>query len=147
MPWIVRNQKRLWMGRHIALGPVIVSERETQRTDGELMVYVANDRARHKFNANILRTRIIPNGITADECAEVLKIFDLPVGERHKKYLSDIGHQGAELRESNSPYVREAHCWRCKNAIDSEVNLECSKCSWIVCHCGACGCGPNSSSF
>lgn len=62
--------------------------------------------------------------------------------ERHKRFL--------ELREKpflgtreRSTYLppRAAHCWSCHQPLDSTINLECVACGWILCACGACGCG------
>ena len=36
---------------------------------------------------------------------------------------------------------RVTHCYSCKRHLDSKVFLECSACHWIICGCGACGCG------
>lgn len=36
---------------------------------------------------------------------------------------------------------RVAHCWRCREHLDSALNRECSACGWLKCSCGACGCG------
>jgi hypothetical protein len=36
---------------------------------------------------------------------------------------------------------REAHCWRCKSPLDSDDDLACVICRWMLCECGACGCG------
>ncbi len=36
---------------------------------------------------------------------------------------------------------REAHCWRCKSPLDSDDDLACVLCRWMLCECGTCGCG------
>lgn len=36
---------------------------------------------------------------------------------------------------------RTPHCYECSSSLDNEVDLECSRCDWIICSCGACGCG------
>ena len=36
---------------------------------------------------------------------------------------------------------RITHCYRCQDDLDSFNNLSCEKCKWILCPCGACGCG------
>ena len=36
---------------------------------------------------------------------------------------------------------RTTRCYACKCHLDSEVFLQCSACQWIICSCGACGCG------
>lgn len=37
---------------------------------------------------------------------------------------------------------RTTGCYECKSGLDNEIDLECPRCSWIICtSCGACGCG------
>jgi|AntRauTorckE6833_2_1112554.scaffolds.fasta_scaffold08352_4 hypothetical protein len=37
--------------------------------------------------------------------------------------------------------ARVTHCYSCKHGLDSRKAEKCSKCGWIMCNCGACGCG------
>ena len=37
--------------------------------------------------------------------------------------------------------LRVAHCYACSATISNEDMAECHRCGWIVCSCGACGCG------
>lgn len=61
--------------------------------------------------------------------------------ERHKKHLSvrKLPYQG--IRESVKKGHRKTHCYLCKKKLDNLVDLECAACGWIICRCGACGCG------
>jgi hypothetical protein len=36
---------------------------------------------------------------------------------------------------------RAAHCWSCKDPLDSNDEMACVICRWLLCDCGACGCG------
>lgn len=62
--------------------------------------------------------------------------------ERHKAFLLERGLPDNGLRPSTKtrPH-RVAHCWNCKTDLDSKVLFECATCAWILCECGACGCG------
>ena len=82
----------------------------------------------------------------AKEQAEKLQASNLLLEEqqkridRHKEFLSKLGKQGsAKLVEPRQN--RATHCYSCKCHLDSESNLECITCHWLVCACGACGCG------
>jgi hypothetical protein len=57
----------------------------------------------------------------------------------HEAFLRDRGlpNRGTRL---GLGHRRLTHCYRCKNHLDNAVDVECSGCGWIVCHCGACGC-------
>ena len=60
--------------------------------------------------------------------------------ERHKEFLEKLGKTGhAKLIEPRSN--RATHCYVCKSNLSSKSNLECTNCSWLICKCGACGCG------
>ncbi len=41
----------------------------------------------------------------------------------------------------SSTRVRKTWCWNCKSDLDNRIQLECNDCGWIICECGACGCG------
>jgi hypothetical protein len=58
----------------------------------------------------------------------------------------ELGLLGAELALSNTHEHRVTHCYSCKMHLESDLFMECSACRWIVCICGACGCGYNSAS-
>lgn len=36
---------------------------------------------------------------------------------------------------------RLTHCYSCKVSLDSAHDLQCTRCKWMICTCGACGCG------
>ncbi len=40
---------------------------------------------------------------------------------------------------------RETHCWSCKSHLDSKDDLACVVYRWLLCECGACGCGYNKT--
>lgn len=56
------------------------------------------------------------------------------VAETNKQYLGVRLAQGGRRK-------RVTHCYSCKSALDNSINLECKACGWILCSCGACGCG------
>ena len=36
---------------------------------------------------------------------------------------------------------REAECYKCKSKLNGIQFKKCSNCGWLICKCGACGCG------
>jgi hypothetical protein len=36
---------------------------------------------------------------------------------------------------------RATACWCCKAPLDSDDEMACVVCRWLLCECGACGCG------
>jgi len=61
--------------------------------------------------------------------------------ERHKKYLVRHGkeYQGVSTVRDANPRV--THCYSCKENLDSRMHIQCKSCDWLICYCGACGCG------
>lgn len=64
--------------------------------------------------------------------------------ERHRRHVEKTGSSYLGTRKANPGNLRIAHCWRCKNHLDNTVDVECKACGWILCRCGACGCGYNN---
>ena len=60
----------------------------------------------------------------------------------HQDFLKSKGLQfrGVAARNANK-YHRMTHCYSCKDSLDNEMDSECTACRWIICGCGACGCG------
>lgn len=61
---------------------------------------------------------------------------------KHAMHLERMGMKNVGVRQSESHRVhRTTHCWSCKESLDNHHDLECAGCGWIICECGACGCG------
>lgn len=37
--------------------------------------------------------------------------------------------------------VRDTQCWNCSAGLHSDDDMACAICKWLLCDCGACGCG------
>lgn len=70
------------------------------------------------------------------------KEAELRMLDRHKANLANIGRDYLGVRPSSESRVhRVSHCYSCKKDLDNTVDVECVSCGWILCRCGACGCG------
>jgi hypothetical protein len=60
---------------------------------------------------------------------------------RHKSFLEEKGkpYEGTNARRVMRH--RLTYCWSCKQHLDNDIDIECAACGWIICNCGACGCG------
>lgn len=58
----------------------------------------------------------------------------------HANFLNRIGKNNLGLQKSTKKH-RVTHCYSCKKPLDNAIDLECVECEWIICKCGACGCG------
>lgn len=59
----------------------------------------------------------------------------------HRSKLEKLGLPFKGISFNSKKSHRATHCWDCKEALDSYIDLECNACGWILCKCGACGCG------
>ena len=69
------------------------------------------------------------------------RFANLPLAERHKEILAQLGLPYKGLRPATQRYRRVTHCYACRQHLDNSVDVECVTCGWILCTCGACGCG------
>jgi DNA helicase IV len=64
------------------------------------------------------------------------------IQERHRLKVAESGKQYLGVRPVRIGRLnRVAKCYSCKSSLDNSINMECSSCGWILCSCGACGCG------
>ena len=70
---------------------------------------------------------------------------ELTLEEKHKMILQGLGLEWKGVRSPSKDREvsrqRVAHCYLCKHPLDNTVDKECVACGWILCRCGACGCG------
>ena len=88
-----------------------------------------------EYRKSTLRPRI--RRASKKESARAIGIY---ARIRHKAFMLRLGiSKYPGTRESTK--VRTAECYRCKGGLDSVSDIECLACGWLVCACGACGCG------
>lgn len=63
--------------------------------------------------------------------------------QRHQAFISSLGarYDGVSSVPSTNKKHRVTHCYNCKANLNNDVDIECNVCRWIICACGACGCG------
>lgn len=61
--------------------------------------------------------------------------------ERHKIYLIEHGKEYSGVSQNINKKHRVTHCYSCAEGLDSSLHIECNSCNWLICYCGACGCG------
>lgn len=79
--------------------------------------------------------------IPGPTCSQTEEERRASIAKRHADFLKSRGQHPARLVDGSRIGHRTTHCYRCKSNLDNSINLECSACRWIVCYCGACGCG------
>lgn len=65
------------------------------------------------------------------------------IKRKHQEYLKSLGIDITTIAvKHNTNIVRcIAHCYNCKEHIDNSFHVDCGACGWVICRCGACGCG------
>lgn len=64
------------------------------------------------------------------------------IAMRHRQRLERLGFVFKGIRPADhSMFHRVSHCYECGEELDNAVDVECRACNWILCGCGACGCG------
>jgi hypothetical protein len=74
---------------------------------------------------------------------EAERLANLPLEEKHKLRLERLGreYQGVRSAARDTRHRRIVHCYACQQELDNSIDIECVACGWILCSCGACGCG------
>lgn len=66
----------------------------------------------------------------------------LSLTERHKRFVNSSGKTYRGIRKATKgKRYRSTHCYLCAGHLDSDTDVECVECGWLLCRCGACGCG------
>jgi len=60
--------------------------------------------------------------------------------ERHRQKFIALSLPIPDVTRGSTRRHRVTHCYSCKFSLNNAINPECSKCGWIICECGACGC-------
>jgi len=107
-----------------------------------------SDAERDEFESLKASIEQLVNGIKEEALKELLEQKQLQAIENHKNFLSGKGlpYRGVAQR-SGSRTHRLTHCYACKDSLDNEIQSECAACKWIICECGACGCGYERRSY
>ena len=120
--------------------------------NGRVLVWIARDNSEKILHTQYVRfdqpssreavTR------TADSYRAYREDADRTPEERHKARLEKLGrkYQGVRLATHGSLRRRITHCYNCKHGLDNSIDIECIACGWILCKCGACGCGYSAGS-
>lgn len=69
---------------------------------------------------------------------------------KNRTYMSQVINGEIKPRQSSlidvllKPFEvnnhRQTHCFDCKKHLDSDMDIKCTQCGWLLCKCGACGC-------
>jgi hypothetical protein len=116
----------------------------------EVEQLLGNLEALYRKNPEIFEPAVLSEIRTAKVCVGLISRSDLEQLENepqkkavisaHKAFLKKhrIGHKGTRLGFTTRA---EPVCYVCNRSNDGSIDLECNICGWVICSCGACGCG------
>jgi hypothetical protein len=127
---------------HIAAYQQWYSRHGASWLEGEKLYYESRKRREaeqeHEKQERLERARW-----EAERFAEAERIAKLSLAERHRERLKRLGKEYHGVRPATRDPLRRrvTHCYSCRERLDNSVDIECVSCNWILCKCGACGCG------
>lgn len=144
--------RKYWVGMHTKLDvPVVISSGELHQSTNKIRAFYPLTDELVYAEKNFLRSRLAPasKAQISDQIMNKIRALDAQLSsdltELHRKHVENHGlrYQGTK-RASNRKLNRATHCWNCRAGLDSSVDKQCVACGWILCRCGACGCGYSS---
>lgn len=102
-----------------------------------------------RFDKDLARKNIRSSGPLSEEqiagaMARYINRDHIQLEQRHQEFLRQHRKSGTMVRAqpTDDPGRRRiTHCYSCQRHLDSNADWECSACGWMLCSCGACGCG------
>lgn len=149
-----------WLARHPIHG-LILFDRSDQLDvpDSNVRIFEMRGKSRCIFPQDMLKSETSAD-VSDSEFVQVVTAYNRlkdslgkpvkapgydPSGsieDRHKRFLRERGLPDNGTRPAIATRLhRVTYCWSCKEHLDNDVDLECATCGWILCDCGACGCG------
>ena len=150
---VLTNGWTYWLARHPKYG-VILYDRENQAdvTEGCLRVFELRGKSTVELPQNALKIETTAD-VSDPELVQLLNSYNTfkisrgasvraPVEEMHSRFLRERGLENKGVRQAAAQkHHRVTVCWSCHRSLDNTINVECVTCGWIICQCGACGCG------
>ncbi len=112
----------------------VIDEKRNQAVESYLVWYQKNGEKFLQVDCERVRRELAKR-------SEIYNEIDAAEIELHEKYIDslDVLYPVTQNVEVNNQ--RATHCYLCKNNLDTNINIQCASCGWLICTCGACGCG------
>lgn len=162
--------RQIWIGRHEVDGDLLVFDPERSAANsGNYALFSLTQRRQRVFPISVIREKIVAVGdtaeweqafedyrnarVNADAEANNRKADDAArrqrlIVDKHRAFLNTrkLPYRGTRPQGTNRVH-RVTHCYSCKSNLNNEQHPECAACGWIICFCGACGCGYEAYQF
>jgi len=163
--------QNLWAGKIKTTGKIVVYDPELQlQENSNIYVYSLSRNVVRQFDKTELRSMVSTiygkaqeeafnsylkwknknfTKFIATEPSRLLeedariKIAEDRIKENYKRKLIEhgINPETHQIQKVSPRAHRTTHCYDCKKPLDNKLFYECISCKWIICACGACGCG------
>lgn len=133
-----KKDAQLWVGA--IRGEIVVFDQRIGPSGVDVVFW---DFAKDRFiTIDRAQARQLAKTIKSDvDRAPVILRFRYSAVVRHRLKVESSGRVYTGVRQSATNRQRVTHCYSCKSTIDNAIDVECNSCGWILCSCGACGCG------
>lgn len=133
----ILEDAKLWVGE--VDGEIFVFDSEVPPSDNAVTFWsVSKDRF---ADLNRAHARAAARILEGEDRKIAIEKYRKSVVVRHRLRFHRMGKKYIGIRESSRQVPRDTHCWSCSRSITSDGYPECIECGWILCECGACGCG------
>jgi hypothetical protein len=114
-----------------------IEETQRKRFESQLMnakkfLIWAGHYSNNMTDAQIIQLSedLVPKALSREQHSKSIRKLELSINEDH--FLTNSYRR---------TYYRVTYCYICGSKLDNALDKECGRCGWIVCSCGACGCG------
>jgi len=127
-----------WHPPFVHFASYLESLSTTERTAAESMLSEARRQWEERIALQVAERKSIQQQLATERRKQLMAA--LPAAR--EKFFLKLGQPNPGIRPATArQFHRTTHCYACTSPLDNAVNQECNLCRWIVCYCGACGCG------
>lgn len=138
------GEKKIWVGQ-FRTGNIVVFDSRCQRRaySGSVILWEASSTTFDCYVAKTVKPDLETVAVSSvrNETLDQYRAFVRRLVESNHRVLFEeyeLTYEGTRPARRNPQ--ADASCFLCKSALDSWIDLACSKCGWTLCGCGACGC-------
>jgi hypothetical protein len=119
----------------------IMSMNEYPKSQIKERLVTVKDHRRQKIVAAYLKWKKDNGAAFVEESRNPAEALRKKTISRHRDRLEELGVSYKGVCTGQYRSYRSTHCYFCKTHLQTGSDLECAACNWLLCACGACGCG------
>lgn len=146
-----------WLARHPTYGLVLFDQADqVDISSGNVRIFEMKDKTRRVLSQEVLKSET-SSVITDSDFVQIVTAYNAlksslgkplkasgydanaSIEDKHKRFLRERGLSDGGVRPVIERRLhRVTYCWSCQEHLDNSVDVECARCGWIICRCGAC---------